>query len=136
MLSVRFSFKPDNKFAQLIFGLLSGVFGGISGQWGPPSIIFFLSQNLSPRNIIAYQGILYSLASTGLLFGHLNSGILTEAFLVISCPFIFLCLTGQYFGFLLRKTKGADFFNKFIYLLLFLLGVFFGYGVLFNSVLT
>ncbi len=134
ILNVQFSIKRDNKCAQFLFGLVSGTFGGITGQWGPPLVIYFFSQNLSSKNIICYQGIIYSLASSALLLGHINSGIFNATLLAVSFPFVLCCLGGQYFGVLLRRSKGAEFFKKFICVLLFFFGLSIGYQLIFNSI--
>ena len=71
-------------FLPLIGAIISGFFGGISGQWGPPLVIYFLSQNLSMKQIICYQGLTYSIASLALIGGHINSGVLSIELALLS----------------------------------------------------
>ena len=44
LVGIRFHILKRSKVFQVIFGMISGFFGGISGQWGPPLVIYFLSQ--------------------------------------------------------------------------------------------
>ncbi len=120
---VNFVIKKSNKQAQLIFGLIAGFFGGISGQWGPPLVIFFLSQNLKVGQFIRFQGIVYSIGSVSLLFGHLQSGVLTKDLTLLSLPLVFICCLGQLIGYMVRTFQHIDGIKKFSLICLFAFGI-------------
>ena len=117
----------------LIASIISGFFGGISGQWGPPLVIYFLSQNLSVKQIICYQGLTYSIASLALIGGHINSGVLSIELVLISIPFILISSLGQYAGTAFRELQSTNKFRKFTLLTLFLFGVFFIFRVIYKN---
>ena len=118
--------KKSNKQAQVIFGLIAGFFGGISGQWGPPLVIF-LSQNLKVGQFIGFQGIVYSIGSVSLLFGHLQSGVLTKDLTLLSLPLVFICCLGQLIGYMVRTFQNIDGIKKFSLICLFAFEFFLSY---------
>jgi len=130
LTGIRFHILKRSKVFQVIFGVISGFFGGISGQWGPPLVIYFLSQNLSMKQIICYQGLTYSIASLALIGGHINSGVLSIELVLISIPFILISSLGQYAGTVFRELQSTNKFRKFTLLTLFLFGVFFIFRVI------
>ncbi len=133
LTGIRFHILKGSKVFQAIFGIISGFFGGISGQWGPPLVIYFLSQNLSMKQIICYQGLTYSIASLALIGGHINSGVLTIELALLSIPFILISSLGQYAGTVFRELQNTNKFRKFTLLALFLFGIFFIFRVISNS---
>ena len=133
LAGIRFHILKRSKVFQVIFGIISGFFGGISGQWGPPLVIYFLSQNLSVKQIICYQGLTYSIASLALIGGHINSGVLSIELALLSIPFILISSLGQYAGTVFRELQSTNKFRKFTLLTLFLFGVFFIFRVISNS---
>ena len=133
LAGIRFHILKRSKVFQVIFGIISGFFGGISGQWGPPLVIYFLSQNLSMKQIICYQGLTYSIASLALIGGHINSGVLSIELALLSIPFILISSLGQYAGTVFRELQSTNKFRKFTLLTLFLFGVFFVFRVISNN---
>ena len=133
LTGIRFHILKRSKVFQVIFGIISGFFGGISGQWGPPLVIYFLSQNLSMKQIICYQGLTYSIASLALIGGHINSGVLSIELALLSIPFILISSLGQYAGTVFRELQSKNKFRKFTLLTLFLFGVFFIFRVIYIS---
>ena len=103
--------------------VIAGFFGGISGQWGPPLVIFFLSQNLKVGQFIGFQGIVYSIGSVSLLFGHLQSGVLTKDLTLLSLPLVFICCLGQLIGYMVRTFQHIDGIKKFSLICLFAFGI-------------
>ena len=133
LAGTRFHILKRSKVFQVIFGIISGFFGGISGQWGPPLVIYFLSQNLSMKQIICYQGLTYSIASLALIGGHINSGVLSIELALLSIPFILISSLGQYAGTVFRELQSTNKFRKFTLLTLFLFGVFFIFRVIYKN---
>ena len=133
LAGIRFHILKRSKVFQVIFGIISGFFGGISGQWGPPLVIYFLSQNLSVKQIICYQGLTYSIASLALIGGHINSGVFSIELALLSIPFILISSLGQYAGTVFRELQSTNKFRKFTLLTLFLFGVLFIFRVISNS---
>ena len=130
LVNIRFVIKGDNKVLQVIFGIIAGFFGGISGQWGPPLVIYFFSQRLSVKQMICYQGIIFSIGSFTLLIGHINSELLNEQLFLLSLPFILVSCVGQYFGVVFRKSQDVSKFRRFVLMALFLFAVFFSLKVI------
>jgi len=63
--------------AEIGIGLLAGTMGGISGTWGPPTVLYLTALETPKREFVQVQGVVYGLGALVLLVGHLNSGVFT-----------------------------------------------------------
>jgi uncharacterized membrane protein YfcA len=59
-----------------IVGLIAGGFGGLSGVWGPPTVMYLTAIEVAKRESVRVQGVVYCLGSIALLLAHLRSGVL------------------------------------------------------------
>ena len=56
--------------------LVAGFFGGLSGIWGPPLIMYLLAADLPKTEMVRVQSLSFLLGSLVLFFAHLHSGVL------------------------------------------------------------
>ncbi|NKN98430.1 sulfite exporter TauE/SafE family protein, partial [Weissella cibaria] len=75
--------------ADIILGSIAGFVGGISGVWGPPTVLYLNAIEAAKEEHIRVQGVVYALGSVALAGGHLNSGVLNASTLPASAV---LCL--------------------------------------------
>lgn len=61
--------------AEVLIGLFAGFVGGISGTWGPPTVLYLTALNTPKKEAVQIQGVVYGLGSLVLLAAHLNSGL-------------------------------------------------------------
>lgn len=79
-------------------GVVSGIYGGISGIWGPPLQIYLLSIDAPKAVSVRVQGVIYSLGSVTLLLAHLGSGLLEDDRLKLSLLLVPVALGAMAFG--------------------------------------
>ncbi|TCP40531.1 sulfite exporter TauE/SafE family protein [Rhodovulum marinum] len=98
--------------AEVGLGLLSGVFGGISGVWGPPVIAYLLSVNTEKVEMVRVQGVVFLLGAVMLLVAHLGSGVLNAATLPFSAALVVPAALGMWLGFRVQDRLDAGRFRK------------------------
>ena len=57
-------------------GILSGMLGGLTGTWGPPTVLYLLALGTPRDRQMSVQGVIYGLGSVMLFLGHVQSGVL------------------------------------------------------------
>ena len=56
--------------------LVAGFFGGLSGIWGPPLVMYLLALELPKTEMVRAQSLSFLLGSAVLFVAHLHSGVL------------------------------------------------------------
>ncbi|MGV8986443.1 MAG: sulfite exporter TauE/SafE family protein [Cypionkella sp.] len=72
--------------AEWILGAIGGLYGGVSGIWGPPLLVYLLSVGADKRETVRVQGVVFLIGAFVLLLAHVHSGVLngqTAAFSVV-----------------------------------------------------
>jgi uncharacterized membrane protein YfcA len=62
--------------AEVAIGALAGAMGGVSGVWGPPTVMYLTAIDAEKRESVRVQGVVYALGSIALTLAHLRSGVL------------------------------------------------------------
>ena len=93
-------------------GALAGTLGGLSGTWGPPTVLYLLALNTPRARQMSVQGVIYGLGSVMLLLGHLQSGILNERTWVFSAALVPPALLGMWLGFRLGDKFDQERFRR------------------------
>jgi uncharacterized membrane protein YfcA len=109
--------------AEIATGVVSGVFGGLSGVWGPPLIAFLLTLGIDKRSFVRVQGVVYGIGSVALLAAHLRSGILNEATLPFSALMVVPAVLGMVLGGRLQNRLDPDRFRRLTLAILTLAGL-------------
>jgi len=79
-------------------GLVAGLFGGISGVWGPPVIALLIAVAAEKREMVRVQGVVYLAGSLTLVPAHLASGVLSGTTLPFSMVLALPALAGMALG--------------------------------------
>lgn len=85
--------------ADLGIGSLAGLIGGISGVWGPPTVLYLLALDTPRARMMAVQGVVFGLGGLMLLAGHLNSGVLNAQTFPFSLLLMAPAALGMWVGF-------------------------------------
>ena len=80
-------------------GLLSGALGGLSGTWGPTTVLYLLAIDTPKARQMVVQGVIYGLGAVVLLVAHLASGILDRETAPLSAALLAPALVGMWAGF-------------------------------------
>lgn len=79
-------------------GAVAGFIGGLSGVWGPPTVMYLTALDTPKAEQIRVQGVIYGLGSIALLAAHLGSGVLNRETLPFSLVLIVPAMLGVQIG--------------------------------------
>ncbi|MCB2127503.1 MAG: sulfite exporter TauE/SafE family protein [Rhodobacteraceae bacterium] len=109
--------------AEIATGIVGGIFGGISGIWGPPTIALLLSLGVDKRENVRVQGVVYVIGAVVLVAGHLGSGVLNAATLPLSLFLTLPSMVGLYVGFAVQDRLDAARFRRWTLIVLAISGL-------------
>ncbi|WP_461473877.1 sulfite exporter TauE/SafE family protein, partial [Pararhodobacter sp.] len=67
---------PWRNLAEFCFGFIGGLYGGVAGTWGPPSILFLLSIRVDKTEMVRVMSVIFAIGAVVLAVAHLRSGVL------------------------------------------------------------
>jgi uncharacterized protein len=112
-----------SKRAQWISGIIGGLYGGVSGIWGPPLLVYLLSTKTGKIETVRVQGVVFLIGAVVLLAAHLQTGLLDQPALTFSALLVLPALLGQAMGFALQDRIDQARFRRITQGLLVLTGL-------------
>ncbi|WP_128254720.1 sulfite exporter TauE/SafE family protein [Falsirhodobacter deserti] len=80
-------------------GAVAGLYGGVSGIWGPPLLIYLLSLNVPKVENVRIQGVVFLIGAMALFLAHLATGLMTGDRLLFSAALIVPAFAGMLMGY-------------------------------------
>ncbi len=84
--------------AEWMLGVVGGLYGGVSGIWGPPLLIYLLSTNAQKAHAIRAQGVVFLIGAVVLLAAHLGTGIANPQSMTFSAALVVPAMIGLALG--------------------------------------
>ena len=109
--------------AEWLLGAVGGLYGGVSGVWGPPLLVYLLSIGAAKRETIRVQGVVFLLGAVVLCLAHLQTGLLTRAGLGFSAALVLPALIGQALGLSIQDWLDHARFRRWTQVLLVVTGL-------------
>jgi len=119
---LRFNLAYRN-FVEAILGLASGLFGGLSGVWGPPMILYLLALDVPKVEQVRALGITFLLGSVILVSAHIRSGVLNDVTIPFSAVLILPAVLGMFLGYRLQDSLDQARFRKLTLFVLVIVGL-------------
>lgn len=104
-------------------GIISGLYGGVSGIWGPPLLVFLLSIGTGKTESVRVQGVVYLLGAAMLIPAHLHSGVLNQDTLPFSLVLVIPALVGQLIGMQVHDRLDQNLFRRLTQVMLVVVGL-------------
>lgn len=120
--SLRFRLEHRRR-AEVLLGIIGGLYGGISGIWGPPLIIYLLSIGAEKTEQIRVQGVVFLIGSVVLTGAHLTSGVLNAQTLPVSALMVLPAVLGLWIGFAVQDRLDPARFRRWTLILLVFTGL-------------
>jgi len=102
---------------------VAGFVGGLSGVWGPPTVIYLTALDTPKLEQMRVQGIVYGCGSVVLTLAHINSGVLNAATAPLSALLLVPALVGLGIGFRTSDALDQERFRRATLLVLVLAGL-------------
>lgn len=109
--------------AEWALGVVGGLYGGVSGIWGPPLIVYLLSTGVAKDETIRVQGVVFLLGAVMLTVAHLNSGVLNGLSVPFSAALVLPAVVGMLLGFRAGRLLDQNRFRRWTQILLVLTGL-------------
>lgn len=109
--------------AEIVTGIVGGLYGGVSGIWGPPLVVLLLSLGAEKREQMRVQGVVFLLGSAGLTAAHLMSGVLNAQTIPLSAALCIPAFAGMFAGQALQDRMNVAQFRRWTLILLVVTGL-------------
>lgn len=98
--------------SEVAFGAIAGMFGGLSGIWGPPTVAMLTALDTEKTEQMRVQGVVYGLGALALAVAHLGSGVLRAETLPLSLALVPVSLLGVALGFRIQDRIDQRTFRR------------------------
>ncbi len=104
-------------------GVVGGLYGGVSGIWGPPLLVFLLSTGVGKAEMVRAQGVVFLIGAVVLLMAHLGTGLASGDRLAFSAVLVGPAILGMAIGFRVQDRLEQAVFRRWTQGLLVLTGL-------------
>jgi uncharacterized membrane protein YfcA len=119
----RFHIPPNHRrLADWGVGALAGGLGGLTGTWGPPTVLYLIALDTPKARQMLVQGVVYGLGAVSLLAAHLQSGVLNAVTAPFSAALLIPAYVGMQVGFRLSDRLHPDVFRRWTLVVLVVAG--------------
>ncbi len=115
--------KGRDRQVQVSVGLLGGFFGGISGIWGPPVVMYLLASNVPRVEMVRAQSLSFLFGALVMVLAHLNSGVLNGVTLPVSAWLVVPTVLAMFAGYLVQDRLDQGLFRHLTLIVLVLAGL-------------
>jgi len=109
--------------AEWVLGAIGGLYGGVSGIWGPPLIVYLLSIKAEKAETVRVQGVVFLMGAAVLMVSHLATGVLNAQTLAFSGALALAAQVGQFGGNAIQDRLDPVAFRRWTQGLLILTGL-------------
>lgn len=96
---------------EIAVGSIAGGLGGLSGVWGPPTVLYLTALKIPKVEHVRVQGVLYSSGAVMLALAHLRSGVLDRDGFVLSALLVLPAIIGVAVGFSIQDRLDQEKFR-------------------------
>ncbi len=97
---------------EMAIGTIAGFTGGMSGVWGPPTVMLLTTLDTPKAAQMRIQGVIYGLGALALTVAHVGSGVLTWKTAAFSALMIPAALLGMRLGLALSDRFDQTTFRR------------------------
>lgn len=122
-----FGWRPSlagrSRAVEAFVGAFAGLIGGVSGVWGPPTVLYLTAVGTPKQEQMRVQGVVYGLGAVLLMAAHIKSGILRPETVPFSALLVVPAVFGIWLGFKVQDRIDQAMFRKVTSCVLLLAGL-------------
>ena len=99
-------------------GFIGGLYGGISGVCGPPTIVYLLAAKVEKTEMVRVMSVLFAIGALVLTGAHLRSGVLNAQTIPLSAAMLVPAGIGMWLGYKAHDRMDPVRFRRWTLLLL------------------
>ena len=123
LAGLRLRLSRQRKDVEAGIGAFAGFLGGISGIWGPPTVLYLTALDTEKTEQMRAQGVIYGLGAVALVGAHIGSGVLRIETFPLSLALIAPALLGQRLGGMVLDRIDQAVFKKATLFVLLIVGM-------------
>jgi uncharacterized protein len=104
-------------------GLVGGFFGGISGIWGPPVVMYLLAAEVPKVEMVRVQALCFLAGSLVLVGAHVGSGVLNAVTAPMSAALVVPTLGAMFAGYIVQDRLDQEVFRRVTLIVLVVAGL-------------
>ncbi|MHA6263175.1 sulfite exporter TauE/SafE family protein [Arenibacterium sp. CAU 1754] len=112
LFGVRLRLAEPSARIEAAIGAFAGFIGGMSGVWGPPTVLYLTALDTPKDEQIRVQGVIYGMGAIALLAAHTASGVMRAETLPFSVALVIPAVLGMLVGGRLRSRIDQVTFRK------------------------
>ena len=112
LFGVRLQLAAPSSRIEAGVGIFAGFIGGMSGIWGPPTVMYLTALGTEKKEQIRVQGVIYGLGALTLVGAHFGSGILRADTFVFSLAMVPPAIVGMWIGGKVQDRIDQETFRK------------------------
>jgi uncharacterized membrane protein YfcA len=106
-----------------LVALVGRFFGGLSGIWGPPVVMYLLASGVPKVAMVRAQSLSFVLGSIVLIGAHLRSGVLNAQTLPVSAWLVLPTMAAMFAGYVVQDRLDQDRFRRLTLAVLIIAGM-------------
>lgn len=103
---------------ETLTGFVGGLYGGISGVWGPPTIVYLLAAKVEKTEMVRVMSVLFAIGAVVLTVAHIRSGVLNAETAKLSAAMLVPAGIGMWLGYKAHDRMDPVRFKRWTLLLL------------------
>ena len=115
--------SDNRRKTELGVGTLAGILGGLTGTWGPPTVLYLTALNVPKVEHVRVQGVVYGSGAVMLTLAHLRSGVLSGPGLGLSLAILPIALAGMAAGMMIQDRLDQKRFRALVLIVLAVAGL-------------
>lgn len=98
--------------AEWISGAVGGFYGGVSGVWGIPIMVYLISVDTQKMDMVRILGVVFLIGGIAMVVGHSVSGVLAGPSLRFSAVLVVPGMIGLWLGYWVQDRLNAERFRR------------------------
>ena len=123
LIGFEWSLAAPSRRIELALGAFTGFIGGMSGIWGPPTVMYLNALGTAKAEHLRVQGVIYGIGAVALLVAHLGSGVIRAETAPFSAALLVPALAGMWLGGRVQARIDQQGFRKATQIVLILAGL-------------
>ncbi|MEM8576580.1 MAG: sulfite exporter TauE/SafE family protein [Pseudomonadota bacterium] len=123
ILGWRLSLARQDWRVEAGIGSFAGFLGGLSGIWGPPTVMYLTALGTEKAEQVRVQGVIYGLGAVLLVGAHVTSGVLNGATWPLSAAMVPPAMVGMWIGGRVQDRIDQTMFRNVTLIVLLLAGL-------------
>lgn len=111
------------RVVELTVASFAGFVGGLSGVWGPPTVLYLTALETPKAEQVQLQGVIYGSGALMLMLAHVRSGLLTVETAQLSLTMLIPAVIGMALGFRVQDKLDQALFRKATLIVLIVAGL-------------